>query len=121
MKTQEYTKDGFTISTNRGKLDLYTVHRFLTEAYWSKGITREKIKKSIDNSLCFGVYEGKKQIGFARVISDFSSFAYIADVFIIEEYRGRGLAKWLMECILKHPELQELKSMMLATKDANGL
>ncbi len=120
-RIQEYRKDNYLISTNKGKLDLFVIHRFLTNSYWSKGITIDKVKNTIDGSLCFGVYDGKKQIGFARVVTDFTLFGYIADVFIIEEYRGRGLSKWLMESILEYPGIKEMRAIMLATKDAHGL
>ncbi len=121
MRIQEFRKDNFLISTSRQKLKFYDIHRFLTNSYWSKGITIDKVKKTIDNSLCFGVYDGLKQIGFARVVTDYTLFGYLADVFIIEEYRGKGLSKWLMECIVKHPDIKELRAWMLATKDAHGL
>ena len=121
MKIREYNKNGFVISTDKRKLNLYVVHGFLTESYWSKGIAFDKVKKSIDNSFCFGVYEGKRQVGFARVVTDYTLFGYLADVFIIEEYRGRGLSKWLMECIVNHPDIKDLRVCLLATKDAHGL
>lgn len=121
MKIQEYCKDNYTISTNKKKLDLFLIHRFLTESYWSKGITIDKVKNSITNSLCFGVYDGTKQVGFARVVTDYSVFGYLADVFIINEYRGNGLSKWLMECTVNHPDVKDLRTWMLATKDAHGL
>lgn len=121
MKIEEFTRDNYLISTDIQKLDLAIIHNFLTNSYWSKGITIEKVKRSIEHSLCFGVYEGTKQIGFARVITDYTIFGYLADVFIIEEYRGNGLSKWLMECVVNHPEIQDLRSWMLATKDAHSL
>lgn len=120
MKTQEFKKENFLISTDKQKLDIKTIHTFLTNSYWSKGISVEKIIQSIENSLCFGLYDNK-QIGFARVVTDYTLFAYLADVFIIDEYRGRGLSKWLMECILNHPKLNNLRSWMLSTKDAHDL
>jgi GNAT superfamily N-acetyltransferase len=121
MGIYEITKDNYLISTNRQKLDIFSIHRFLTQSYWSKDISVEKVKKSIFNSLCFGVYHGKKQVGFARVITDYALFGYLSDVFIIEEYRGLGLAKWLMKCIVNHPELKDVRAIMLATKDAHNL
>ena len=121
MKIQECRRGSYTISTNKKKLDLFLIHRFLAESYWSKGITIDKVKNSITNSLCFGVYEGTKQIGFARVVTDYSLFGYLADVFIVEEYRGNGLSKWLMECIINHPDVKDLRTWMLATRDAHGL
>jgi len=121
MGIYEVTKDNYLISTNRQKLDIFSIHRFLTQSYWSKGISVEKVKNSIFNSLCFGIYHGKKQIGFARVVTDYTLFGYLADLFIIEEYRGLGLAKWLMESIVNHPEIKDVRAIMLATKDAHGL
>ena len=114
-------KNQFTITTDREKFDVEFIHSFLTRSYWAEGISKEVIKQSIEGALCFGLFENDKQIGFARMITDKVTFAYLADVFIIEEYRGRGLSKWLMEVIMSHPSLQGLRRMMLATKDAHGL
>lgn len=111
----------YTISTNKKKLDVDLISRFLKNSYWSKGIPVEVVKKSIENSLCFGVYQCAKQVGFARVITDYSTFAYIADVFIVGEHRKRGLSKQMMTAILNHPDLQGLKRWLLSTKDAHGL
>jgi len=121
MAVHEYKKESFLISTSKQKLKPSTIHKFLTESYWSKGISIEKVNRSIKNSLCFGVYCGKLQIGFARVITDYTLFAYLADVFILPEYRGRGLSKWLMKCIVEHPDLKQIRTIMLATRDAHGL
>ena len=115
------TKNHFTITTAQEKLDVEFIHVFLTRSYWAEGIPRDVIKRSIEGALCFGVFENNRQIGFARMITDKATFAYLADVFIIEEYRGRGLSKWLMEVIMSHPSLQGLRRMMLATRDAHGL
>ncbi len=117
----EFQKKDYVISTNKRKLQIKTVHRFLTHSYWSQGISIEKVRKSIRHSLCFGVYYKSKQIGFARVITDRVRFGYIADVFIVEEYRGKGLSKWLMKCIMEHRELKNIQAWMLATRDAHGL
>ena len=117
----DFTKDGFIISTEKEKLDIDLIHSFLNRTYWAEGISKEIIRRSIEGSLCFGVFENDKQVGFARMITDKATFAYLADVFIIEEYRGRGLSKWLMEVIMSHPDLQGLRRMILATKDAHGL
>src|SRR6187431_359553 len=117
----DFIKDGFTISTDKEKLDIDVIHSFLNGTYWAEGISKEIIRRSIEGSLCFGVFENDKQVGFARMITDKATFAYLADVFIIEEYRGRGLSKWLMEVIMSHPSLQGLRRMMLATRDAHGL
>ena len=121
MQIEEHKKDNYTISTDQSKLDIALIHGFLSESYWSKDIPLSIVKKSIHHSLCFGVYNNDKQIGFARVISDYTTFAYLGDVFIIEQERGRGLSKWLMECILKHNELQGLRNFCLMTSDAHSL
>ena len=111
----------FLISTDRSKLDLDAIHRFLTRSYWAEGIPRETVARSIENSLCFGVYNGGEQVGFARVVSDFATYAYLADVFILEQYRERGLGKELMASVMAHPDLQGLRRWSLATRDAHGL
>lgn len=118
---REYRKGEFTVSTDRELVDLDVVHGFLTECYWAKGIPREVVARSIENSLCFGVYAESKQVGFARVISDYATYAYIGDVFVLESFRGRGLGKWLMECVMQHPQLQGLRRWSLVTSDAHGL
>lgn len=117
----DFIKNGFTITTEKEKLDIDLIHSFLNRTYWAEGISKETIRRSIEGSLCFGVYQNDKQVGFARMITDRATFAYLADVFIIEEFRGRGLSKWLMEVIMSHPDLQRLRRMILATKDAHGL
>jgi len=116
-----FTKDGFYISTENEKMDIELIHSFLTRSYWAEGIPKEIIRKSVEGALCFGVFEKDKQVGFARMITDKATFAYLADVFIIEEYRGLGLSKWLLEVIFSHPDLQGLRRMMLATRDAHEL
>ena len=116
-----WTKGEFEVSTDPARIDLATVHGFLTNSYWAKGIPAETVQRSIQNSFCFGVYREKQQVGFARIITDGATFAYLADVFILEPYRGRGLSKWLMECIMAHPELQGLRRWVLATRDAHKL
>jgi N-acetylglutamate synthase-like GNAT family acetyltransferase len=118
---QTHRRGKFLLSTDRSLVDANVVHAFLTEAYWSKGIPRETVERAIRNSLCFAILDGSRQVGFARVISDFATYAYLADVFVIEEYRGRGLSSWLMECIVAHPDLQGLRRWTLATRDAHGL
>jgi len=115
-------KDGFILTTDKAKLDIISIHQYLsTEAYWCKNVSIEIVKRSIDGSMCFGIFHGQRQVGFARVITDTATFGYLADVFIINDYRGRGLAKWLMQCIMGHSELQGFRSWMLATRDAHGL
>jgi N-acetylglutamate synthase-like GNAT family acetyltransferase len=111
----------FLISTDQTKLDVDVVHNFLTRSYWAAGIPRATVVRAIENSLCFGVYDNAKQIGFARVISDFATYAYIADVFILEPYRERGLGKELMASIMSHPKLQGLRRWSIGTRDAHGL
>jgi GNAT superfamily N-acetyltransferase len=118
----EYRREGFLISTDRKRLDLDVIHGFLTNCYWAKGIPRYIVARSIERALCFGIYDAEgAQVGFARVISDFATIAYVGDVFVLESYRGRGLGKWLMECIVAHPELQGLRRWILTTRDAHGL
>jgi len=102
-------------------MDIDLIHSFLTRSYWAEGISKEIIRRSIDGALCFGVFENDRQVGFARMITDRATFAYLADVFIIEEYRGLGLSKWLMEVIMSYPDLQGLRRLMLATRDAHEL
>lgn len=117
----EYRKGRFLISTDRSKLNLELIHSFLEDSYWAKSIPKAMVLKSLKRSLCFGLYAGEKQIGFARVISDYATFAYLADVFVIKSHRGKGLSKWLMECILNHPDLQGLRRWILVTRDAHDL
>ncbi|TND09964.1 MAG: N-acetyltransferase GCN5 [Bacteroidetes bacterium] len=117
----EFRRDIFSVSTDKQKLDIGFIHRELAGSYWAKDIPADTVKRSVENSLCFGLYADGKQIGFARVISDYATFGYLADVFVTESFRGRGLSKWLMEIIMDHPQLQGLRRFMLATKDAHGL
>ena len=132
----EHRRGEFVVSTNPARLDLSMIHGFLTNCYWAKGISREVVLRSIEHSLCFGIYHevsgkspllpdpgrnGAPQIGFARVISDFATIAYLGDVFVLESHRGRGLGKWLMECILQHAALQGLRRWILLTRDAHRL
>ncbi|MCL4269193.1 MAG: GNAT family N-acetyltransferase [Anaerolineales bacterium] len=117
----EYKRDSFIIADDPEKLDLDAICDFLSRAYWAEKRPREVIEKSIRFSLNFGVYDGNRQVGFARVITDYATFAYLCDVFIHEEYRGHALGKWLMESILAHPNLQGLRRWSLATRDAHGL
>lgn len=117
----EYQKEDYSISTDPAKLDISLIHDFLANSYWAKNIPRDVLEKSIDHCLNYGVYADNELIGYARVLTDYSTFAYLADVFIIEEHRGKGLSKWLMECILIHPGLQNIRTWMLKTHDAHGL
>jgi GNAT superfamily N-acetyltransferase len=111
----------YEISTDRSRLDVGLIHDFLRSTYWAADIPRSVVEKSIQNSLCFGAFLGEQQAGFARVITDFATMAYIADVFVVPAHRGRGLAKKLVRAILAHPELQGLRRFLLATQDAHGL
>jgi GNAT superfamily N-acetyltransferase len=121
QSVMEYRRGAFVISTDRGRLSLDVVHGFLTNCYWAKGIPRETVAQSIEHSLCFGIYEAGAQVGFARVVSDFATVAYLGDVFVLESHRGRGLSKWLMECVVGYPVLQHLRRWILLTRDAHGL
>jgi GNAT superfamily N-acetyltransferase len=122
MKTYEEFKDDFLISTDKSKLNIAQVHRYLsTESYWAKNIPLQKVAHCIEHSFCFGVYKNDEQVGFARLITDYTTFAYLADVFIIQQYRGMGLSKWLMQFITTNAEVQGLRRWMLATRDAHGL
>ena len=112
---------GITVDTDRRRLDRDLLHEFLTRSYWARGISRSVVDASITNSLCFGLYENDRQVGFARVITDRATFAYLADVFVLESHRGRGLAKVLMTTVLEHPEVQGLRRWLLATRDAHAL
>jgi GNAT superfamily N-acetyltransferase len=111
----------FLISTELSRLDLLYIHQYLTRSYWAEGIPYETVEKAVKGSVCFGMYDGKKQIGFARLITDTATFAYLADVFIDEAYHGRGLGKWLIAVIMEYEPVQGLRRFMLATKDAHGL
>jgi N-acetylglutamate synthase-like GNAT family acetyltransferase len=111
----------FTITCDPAKMDRAVIATFLASSYWAKGIPKATVEKSLAHSLCFALLDGDRQVGFARVISDYATIAFLNDVFVLPEYRGRGLSKWLMECITSHPELQGLRRWMLATRDAHGL
>jgi GNAT superfamily N-acetyltransferase len=117
----EWRRDGFTISTDSARLDRPAMREFLAASYWSPGIPQDVLDRALEGSLCFGLYEGRRQIGFARAITDRATFAYVADVYVLEEYRGRGLALWLMQTVMEHPELQGLRRWMLLTRDAHAL
>jgi GNAT superfamily N-acetyltransferase len=118
----DYIKEQFVISTEKSKLDIDYIHNYLcNESYWAENISIAVVKKAIEGSLCFGIYNEDKQIGFARVITDMACFAYLADVFVDKSYRGLGISKWLMEVIIAHPDLQGLRRFLLATRDAHTL
>lgn len=110
------------ISTDPDWLDLDMIYHFLSDrSYWAKGRSREMVKRSVDNSLCIGAYSEGRQIGLARVVTDYATFAWVADVFVLEEYRGQGVGKMLVDAIIQHPELGQLPRLLLATRDAHGL
>jgi N-acetylglutamate synthase-like GNAT family acetyltransferase len=117
----EVHRDELTISTDPKRLDVNTISDFLSRAYWAQGRTRAKLERALKNSLVFGVYHDRQQIGLARVVSDYAIFAYLCDVFIHEDYRARGIGKWLMATVFAHPELQGLRRWALVTIDAHGL
>jgi ribosomal protein S18 acetylase RimI-like enzyme len=117
----EHQRDGFTVSTDPERLDVDAVHAFLTTAYWSEGIPRETVARALAHSLCFGLYGERRQIGLARVITDSTTFAYLCDVYVLPEYSRRGLGRWLMECVMAHPDLQGLRRFSLVTRDAHEL
>lgn len=118
----EITKENCLISTDKARLNIDLIHRYLTEeSYWAAGIPKTVVENAVANSLCFGLYIDNVQAGFARLVTDKATFAYLADVFILSPYRGRGLSKWLIETIQAHPELQGLRRWLLATRDAHGL
>jgi GNAT superfamily N-acetyltransferase len=118
----EYQWDNFTISTVRDKLDMNFIRDYLSnQSYWAQGRSHQVTEKAIQNSLCFGVYDGERQIGFARLVTDYATFAWLCDVFIADSHQGRGLGKWLIECVVTHPELQAVKYIILATRDAHEL
>lgn len=117
-----WQRDGFEVSDDRRRLDLAAVHRFIsTESYWAAGISEAILARAIANSLCFGLYRGAVQAGFARVVTDRATYAYLCDVYVEREHRGAGLGKWLVACVLEHPDLQGLRRIALMTRDAHDL
>jgi GNAT superfamily N-acetyltransferase len=115
-------RDGFCISTEKARLDIKAIHHFLsTQAYWSLNIPFNRVEEAVAHSLNFGLYFKEQQIGYARVVSDFSSVAYLGDVYVLPDFRGQGLSKWLMKTIMAYPELQGLRRWILSTADAHGL
>jgi GNAT superfamily N-acetyltransferase len=118
---QEWRRDEFTISTDPARLDLAAIHAYLTRSYWAAGIPLETVRRSIAHSIPFGLYHGARQIGFARWITDRATFAYLGDVYVLEEYQGRGLGKWLVEVAVSHPDVRGQRRWVLLTRDAHGL
>jgi GNAT superfamily N-acetyltransferase len=115
------SRGDYRISTEHTALDLEFIHGYLTTSYWAKGVPIEVVAKSLEHSLNFGLLTGSAQVGFARVVTDFATFMYLADVFILEEHRGQGLAVWLIDTVIQHPDLQGLRTSLLKTADAHGL
>lgn len=118
---ETYERGEYLISTDPAKFDLDAIYAYLVRAYWCEGIPRKTVERAVANSLCFALLHEKAQIGFARVVTDSATFAYLCDVYILEDYRGKGLSKWLMECVMGHLSLQGLRRFSLATRDAHGL
>jgi GNAT superfamily N-acetyltransferase len=118
---REWRSGEYVVSTDRSRLDLGVVHGYLKQSYWAEGVPLDVVRRSAENSLVFGMYRDAEQVGFARVVTDQATFAYLADVFVLEEHRGQNLGKWLVETVLSHPELQDLRRWMLATRDAREL
>jgi len=118
----ERHRDGFTVSTDPGRLDVHAIHAFLVTSYWAEGIPREVLERALRHSLCFGLYDGGgRQIGLARAITDAATYAYLCDVYVLPEWRGRGLGAWMMGCVMAHPDLQGLRRFSLVTRDAHEL
>jgi GNAT superfamily N-acetyltransferase len=117
----EWTQGEYTISTDPARLDVDVIHAFLRESYWSPGIPRDVVERAIAGSLNFGIYHGDAQVGFARIATDYATFGYVMDVFVLPEHRGKGLSVWLMRTILAHPRLQNFRMWRLATLDAHGV
>lgn len=119
---REWQRGEYTISTNNDRLSIQLIHDFISnQSYWGQGRRIETVQRALENSLNFGLYKKNQQIGFARVVTDYCTFAWLADVFVIDEYRGQGLSKWLMEVIMNHPQLAGMRRWVLATRDAHGL
>lgn len=117
----QWERDGYLVSTDPARLDLTAIHEYIARSYWAAGIPFATVARAVAHSLCFGMYRGTAQVGFARTVTDCATFAYLADVYVLEAHRGRGLGKWLVECVRSHPDLQGLRRSMLATRDAQGL
>jgi GNAT superfamily N-acetyltransferase len=118
---EEWTRGDYTISTDRARLDLDVIHGFLSTSYWATGRSRERVARSIEQSVIFGLYQGREQVGFARVVTDYVVVAYLADVFVLESHRGKGLGRWLVDVVTNHPDLQSVRRWMLGTRDAHEL
>lgn len=119
--SHEWQRGDYSISTDPARLQVDVIHGFLTESYWAAGIPRDVVERSMHHSLCYGVYHGDDQVGFGRVVTDYATFAYVADVFILERHRSHGLGKWLARCMVETPELRGLRRWLLATRDAHAI
>ena len=117
----EWQRDGFTLVTDPARIDAAAVHAYLVRSYWAEHIPLETVRRSLEHSLCFAVHEGERLVAFSRVVTDHATVAYVGDVFVLEGWRGRGLSKWMMECMVAHPALQGLRRWILLTRDAHGL
>jgi GNAT superfamily N-acetyltransferase len=120
-ESDEWHRGEYTISTDRARIDIDVVHAFVRESYWAQGIPRDVVERAIAGSLCFGIYHGETQVGFCRVITDYATTGYLADVFVLPAHRGKKLSVWLMETVMAHPRLQNFRIWRLATRDAHGL
>lgn len=118
---REWRRDDYTISTDRARLDLDVIHRFISSSYWAPGRSRDRILRAIENSLSFGLYHRDEQVGFARVVTDYVVIAFLSDVFVLETHRGEGLGTWLVEVVTSHPELHSVRRWLLGTRDAHEL
>jgi ribosomal protein S18 acetylase RimI-like enzyme len=121
MGDWEVRRGNFIVSDDPARLAVAAIHAYLTRSYWAEGIPLETVRRSLENSLCIGLYEQDDQIGFARVITDRTTFAYLCDVYVLEQYQGQGLGRWMMECVMAHPDLQGLRRFSLVTRSAQGL
>jgi len=117
----ERTRGEHRVTTDKAVLDLDAVHAYLTRSYWAEGISKERVRKSLERALCFSLVHGRQQVGFARVITDEATFAYLCDVYVLEEQQGQGLGTWLMETVMSHPLLRNVRRFVLVTRDAHGL
>jgi ribosomal protein S18 acetylase RimI-like enzyme len=121
MDYPDIAKGAYSVTANRARIDIDAVHAFLTRSFWARGISKELVARSIQHSLCFGVFENESQVAFARVVTDYSTYAYLCDVYVLENHRGKGLSKWMMEFVMSHPDLQGVRRFQLVTRDAHGL
>jgi ribosomal protein S18 acetylase RimI-like enzyme len=121
MAYTDLTRGPYSVTADRRRMDVDAVHGFLARSFWARGISKDLVAKSIAHSLCFGLFDDQAQIGFARVVTDLSTYAYLCDVYVLEQYRGQGLGKWMIEFVMAHPDLEGLRRFQLVTRDAHGL